>query len=213
MRFNRRRAVSVVACTFALLLVSSCSDDKQADAPVPGRFAAVKKDDSAVKSASRTFCEQTYPKAGEGSRAFVTPPERALPAKPKSPPASSSKGWRWVNLWATWCRPCTDELPLLGRWRDTLAKDGLPVALELWSIDEDEAALKEWLEKREMPGAVRWLKDEAALAPTLESFGVDKNSAIPIHLFVDAEDQIRCVRVGSVHQGDFGAVKTILAGG
>ena len=57
------------------------------------------------------------------------------------------------------------------------------------------------------------MKDQEALGPALESFGIDKNSAIPVHLFVDASDNIRCVRVGSVHEGDFGAIKTILAGG
>lgn len=212
MRSESRRPAAAVIVVAALALVTGCEEEKPSGPP-PGRFAAVKKDDSAVKSASRTFCEQTYPKEGDGARAFVTPPERPLPAKPKGAVASSSTGWRWVNLWATWCRPCTDEMPLLGRWRDTLANDGIDLSLELWSIDEEEAALKEWLEQKPMPGAVRWLKDEASLGPTLESFGVDKNSAIPIHLFVDARDQIRCVRVGAVHEGDFGAIKTILAGG
>ena len=205
------RPGAVLVVTVALTLLSAC-EEEQPSAPLPGRFAAVKKDDGAVKSASKTFCEQSYPKEGEGARAFVTPPERPVPVK-LAPPGSGTKGWRWVNLWATWCRPCTEEMPLLGRWRDTLVKDGIDLSLELWSIDEDEAALKDWLATKSMPGAVRWLKDDEALGPALESFGVDKNSAIPIHLFVDADDKIRCVRVGAVHEGDFGAVKTILTGG
>jgi hypothetical protein len=206
-----RPAAAIVVVALTLALLPGCKEEEPSG-PLPGRFAAVKKDDGAVKSASRTFCEQTYPKEGEGARAFVTPPERTIPVK-MAPPGSATKGWRWVNLWATWCRPCTEEMPLLGRWRDTLVKDGIDLSLELWSIDEDEAALKQWLSEKPMPGAVRWLKDEASLAPTLESFGIDKNSAIPIHLFVDAADRIRCVRVGAVHEGDFGAIKTILAGG
>lgn len=206
----RPRAALVVVCLFALL--SACEEEKPS-APPPGRFAAVKKDDGAVKSASRTFCDQTYPKAGEGARPFVTPPERPIPVKAKAASTRAPESWRWVNLWATWCRPCTEEMPLLGRWRETLAKDGIDLSLELWSVDEEEEALKDWLTKTPMPGPVRWLKDDEALGPALESFGVEKSSPIPIHLFVDAQDQIRCVRVGAVHEGDFGAIKTILAGG
>lgn len=195
--------------------LAGCNDEKQPAAKAPGRFAAVKKDTSAGKDASRTFCDHSFPKTGETARSFLSPPDRPLPAKAQltSTTPAPSKGWRWVNLWATWCRPCTDEMPLLGRWRDTLESDGLPIALELWSVDEDEAELKSWLEKKKMPGTVRWLKDADALGAALESFGIERTSAIPIHLFVDAQDQIRCVRVGAVHQGDFGTVKTILADG
>lgn len=211
MRSERRTLIVVVG--LLTLSLPGCEEEAPS-APPPGRFAAVKKDDGAVKSASRTFCEQSYPKEGEGARAFVTPPERPLPVTAANAASSTGKkGWRWVNLWATWCRPCTEEMPLLGRWRDTLVKDGVDLSLELWSIDEDEDALKQWLTEKPMPGAVRWLKDDEALGPALESFGVDRNSAIPIHLFVDGEDRIRCVRVGAVHEADFGAVKTILAGG
>ncbi|MFZ9888647.1 MAG: TlpA family protein disulfide reductase, partial [Myxococcota bacterium] len=122
--------------------------------------------------------------------------------------------WRWLNLWATWCRPCTEEMPLLARWQKSLRADGVNVDIELWSVDEEERALQQWLaDGRHEVGRMRWLRDIAALGSTLETFGIDRNSAIPIHVFVDPQNSIRCVRVGSVHEGDFGAVKTMLVAG
>ena len=29
-----------------------------------------------------------------------------------------------VNLWATWCKPCIEEMDLLGRWGKSLAAEG-----------------------------------------------------------------------------------------
>lgn len=177
----------------------------------------MEKDAPAEESDPSSFCEQSYAKEGAGARAFVSPPERPLPVSQPSVQAASATsgkaGWRWVNLWATWCRPCTEEMPLLGRWRDSLMKEGVNLSLELWSIDEDEGSLKEWLEQRPLPGQVRWLKDEEALGAALESFGVDAGSAIPIHVLVDPSEHVRCVRVGAVDEADFDAVKAVFTAG
>lgn len=194
-----------------VFLLVGCEDNAEEQKPPPGRFAAVSKKETQSDKASRSFCEVTYPKSGAGAKKFQAPPERAVPGPSKK--ARTDATWRWVNLWATWCGPCVEELPLLDRWKDALDKDGIPIEVELWSIDEDEGDLKGWLAKKPMPGPVKWLKDQESLGPTLESFGIDKNSAIPVHLFVDASDHIRCVRVGAVHGNDFGAIKTILTGG
>jgi thiol-disulfide isomerase/thioredoxin len=200
--------LAVVALLFSLL---GCEEEKTEPAQPAGRFAAVTKKSQQSEKAQRSFCETTYPKEGAGVKPYVKPPERALPGPSKKPKANAK--WRWVNLWATWCKPCIEELPLLDRWQGTLAKDGVDIDVELWSIDEDEDALRKWLAEKPMPGPVKWIKDQEALGPTLESFGIDKNSAIPVHLFVDASDHLRCVRVGAVHEEDFGAIKTILVGG
>jgi thiol-disulfide isomerase/thioredoxin len=203
-----RLALSAAALSL-LCFGAACPDDAPAQKPT-SRFAAVTKD-KAPKKAARSFCETTYPASGAGALAYAEPPGRPTPG-PAGKTAANPK-WRWVNLWATWCKPCVEELPLLDKWQKTLASDGIPVGVELWSIDEEESALKDWLNKTEMPGRVKWLKSAEDLGPTLQSFGVDKNSAIPIHLLVDSTDHIRCVRVGAVHEEDYGAIKTILAGG
>lgn len=191
----------------SFLFFIACSDDKPTG-PAPSRFNGVKREQGSA--ATKSFCEVSFP-IGEGARPFVNPVEK--PAPGAAAPVAS-KGWRWVNLWATWCRPCIEEIGLLGRWQTSLQKDGIPLSLDLYSVDDDEAALAAWLQKTRMPGNVRWLKGGGADLPTvLESLGVDKGSPIPVHALVDSNNNLRCVRTGSVHDEDYGAVKAILTGG
>ena len=49
-------------------------------------------------------------------------------------------GWRWVNLWATWCTPCVEEMALLRQWRDGFARDGAPVAFDVQASAEGDVA-------------------------------------------------------------------------
>lgn len=203
-----------VIVVMAGLVSSACEEPAESPAAPVGRFAAVKREQGAPAAAAQTFCDESYPASGPGALRFIEPPHRPLPGRVVEGMSAAQGSWRWINLWATWCRPCTEEMPLLGRWQTSLRGDGVAVDLELWSVDEDEGALQKWLvDRRGSVGRVRWLRDVASLGTTLESFGVDRNSAIPIHVFVDPAQHIRCVRVGSVHEGDFGAVKTMLAGG
>lgn len=201
--------MSLRAClAVSLCLLSACTEEKPAG-PAPSRFAAVKKDDASAQKAARTFCDATFPK-GEGARKLADPPERAVPGGAQ--PGRTAGHWRWVNLWATWCHPCVEEMGLLTRWRDTLRKDGVAIEMEMWSVDEDEPALTAYLQKNKLPGRVRWLRGVDDLGSFLESLGATKTSAIPVHALVDADDAVRCVRVGGVHDEDYGAVKAFLTG-
>lgn len=203
----RTRILVTFLAALVVTAAFGCQDKGKAQQKAPSRFAAVTRESG--EKAQRVFCEQTFPRSGEGARAFVRPKER--PAPPHEHPSSKEGGWRWVNLWATWCRPCVEEMPLLARWRDALTKDGLPLSVELWSVDEDEDALTDWLKKNRMPGEVRWLESSDALAATLASFGLDASSPIPVHVLVDPDGQVRCARVGAVHEEDYGAVKAMLS--
>jgi thiol-disulfide isomerase/thioredoxin len=192
-----------------LLWVCGC-EEKKPEGPAPSRFAAAKKESGGISKAAAAFCERQWP-VGEGARRFNEPPERPIPGAPSSP-APRDGGWRWVNVWATWCGPCVEEMGLLGKWKNTLTQDGVPLELELWSIDEDQEKLQAWLKKTPMPGRVRWLRSEADLPAMLEGLGADRMSAIPVHAFVDRAGNLRCLRVGSVHDEDYGAVKALLTG-
>lgn len=199
----------LIAC-FALLglWAAACKEEPAASGPPPGRFAAVKH--ASGDKALASFCEATYPPSGEGARTWRAPPERALPGGHVSKPDEST-GWIWVNLWASWCGPCVEEMPLLERWTRTLKSEGVPVRIEAWSIDEVEAELQSAL-ARPIPGQIRWLAGPEHLEPFLQSLGIAKDSAIPIHALVDPKGMIRCVRVGAVGGQAYGAVKAILSG-
>lgn len=206
MRHIVHTAAAVVA-----LLTAACAD-KPADVPPEAqpqaRFAAVKREASTKAAAS--FCERQWP-VGEGARRFAAPPERPIPGYAGAA-GGEAGAWTWVNLWATWCKPCVEEMGLLARWKDSLRKDGVGLNVEFWSVDEVEGDLTGWLQQHKLPGRVHWLRSMDDLVPTLESLGADKGSAIPIHALVDSAGNLRCLRVGSVHEEDYGAIKSMLTG-
>lgn len=67
-----------------------------------------------------------------------------------------------INFWATWCRPCVQELPYF----EQLAKDSMdqPLKLVLVSLDFDDKvdAVKALLAKREIESKVVILADPQA---------------------------------------------------
>lgn len=55
----------------------------------------------------------------------------------------SKPGLTVVNIWATWCKPCIEEMPLL----DKIKSENEDVNFVFLSIDEDENKLKVYLSK------------------------------------------------------------------
>ncbi len=200
-------------CTVAIALAASACNDTPQNAAVTtsSRFAAAKR---APTAAASSFCEVQFPK-GEARKPFVAPAARELPASLLTATAApvAGKGWRWVNLWATWCHPCVEEMGLLTKWRDALRKDGVAIEMEMWSVDDDAPALEEFVKHHTLPGALHWMRASADLPATLSALGADPGSPIPVHALVDADNAVRCVRVGSVHEDDYGAIKALLSAG
>ena len=50
-----------------------------------------------------------------------------------------------LNFWATWCKPCEDEMPSMERLSQQLK--GQPFVLLAVSVDDDAAAVKAFVEK------------------------------------------------------------------
>jgi thiol-disulfide isomerase/thioredoxin len=122
-------------------------------------------------------------------------------------------GWAWYSLWATWCGPCLEEMPLMKRWEEKLAGEGSPVSVQHISVDATAEDLADFRARNtDSPGGPR-VVDQATVDPWLQTFGLGANAAIPIHLFVDPDDKVRCIRVGAVSEADYRTVKAILAGG
>lgn len=136
-----------------------------------------------------------------------TAPRFALPALSGAAPAPAAH-WRWVNVWATWCKPCRDELPRLERWA---ARHADQLDLLLLSADESDADVATF---RAANPAVRdgvRIADPDALPAWLTTLGLDGASPIPIHVLVDPEGRTRCVRAGPVGDDDLVAAEALLA--
>ncbi len=208
MRSERRARPrpALLAALAGAVLAAGCRDrPAPADAAIVERFQGVRRQAAAPAAAQSAFCERSYPAGGEGARRWAAPPLRPLAGQQEA--GAPAGAWRWVNLWATWCAPCVEEMELLRRWRDGFARDGVPVAFELLSVDEGDAgdALVAARTKG-LPGDVRWLRSQDDLPPLLDALGVERGAAIPIHALVDPAGWLRCVRVGAIHEQDWAAV-------
>ncbi len=207
----------IVPFLFLCLCTLGCEQKgKSAKKQATGsRIAAVKpaKKKGAVNDPSG-FCEKAYPSEGAQARTFAWPALRPLPGETEAKAPKMDKRWTWVNLWATWCEPCMEEMDLLGRWTRSLAADGPGMDLQLMTIDATSAeeALRKQIDIG-LPGPTTWIRDENAFPPFLEHLGLDPAAAIPIHALVDPAGQLRCVRVGAISALDFASVKHILRGG
>lgn len=186
-------AVAIAATTFA-----GCDDGPAADVPPPSRVVSV----APRNVEAEPFCDAIR---GE-PRAFQMP-ELAEPA-----PARSGNGTRWINVWATWCRPCVEEIPMLLGWKDRLRRDGAPVDLVFLSVDGNAEDVTRFRGTHpDFPASAR-IASTDALPAWLTSIGLDEGATIPIQILVDGSDRIRCVRSGPVSESDYAAAKAVVRG-
>lgn len=173
------------------------------DAPAPSRVDVVLAEgDAGDKLAG--FCEVLVP--ADKAQAFVWPElDGAAPAV--------GEGWLWVGLWATWCGPCIEEMPLIERWDKRLESQGVAVTIRHVSVDASAEDLSGYRKKHaDAPEGPR-VEDQASVEPWLTSLGLDRGAAIPIHVFVDPQQRVRCVRVGAVSEPDYKTVEHLLEEG
>ncbi len=169
------------------------------------RYEAVK---SHKAGPAETWCDLEF-------EAAQAPKLTALPGVAVRAGATATvppKGWVWLNLWATWCKPCLREMPLLTSWREQLRRDG--VALDLWflSLDEDEAELTRFLRAnpKVAPAPSLRANSPAALETWLKRYLPDPSTPIPIHMLVAPDGNVRCIRTGSLQEGDYASVRARL---
>ncbi|MFW6049651.1 MAG: TlpA family protein disulfide reductase [Myxococcota bacterium] len=193
--------LQVVSVLVLLLAGPGCEDTDEEHEPAEeaSRVVAVAKKN--VQRSPEAFCDTYAP--GEGAKVFEAPPLADDAALPKG-------GWRWVNLWATWCKPCIEEMPLLEEWKAKLAAEGADVELVFLSVDESAEQVARFREKHpQTPESLR-IDSLEALPEFLAEVGLDENTPIPVQIFVGSDDAVRCVRAGAVGPDDYSAVKRIL---
>jgi thiol-disulfide isomerase/thioredoxin len=138
----------------------------------------------------------------------------ALPQLAGTPPAAATRGqrgWTWVNLWATWCAPCVEEIPLLLRFREQLRAEGIELNLRLLSVDDSDEAVQRFRRSHpEFPVGERMAASDAA-GPWLTAIGLDSAASIPVHVFADPGGRIRCARAGAIAAGDYRTIRHLVA--
>lgn len=180
-------------------LCCACGDSSPS-APVASRVEAVAA--KAPSASAAELCDTVLTRGSAPTFAFPTPLEGA-------PPTETAP--RWVNVWATWCPPCVDELPIVRRMEAALTKLGSPVKLSLLSVDSSASAVAQFAAAHpEAKGSLR-LADDKQLEPWLFSIGLDRGATLPAHVFVRADGKIACVRTGAIKEADLPAITALLA--
>ena len=192
------------ASLFIFALASACG--RSEPAPVVSRYDAVQA--TATPASAPIWCDASF--ASGGPKLELPRVEAARPAG--TAPALAGQRPVWVNIWATWCIPCQREMPLLLRWRDAMRRDGIDVEMIFLSVDDQATDLTKFLaEHPEMaPDPSGRLLSSADLDPWLARYVKPVPSGIPVQLLAGADGSLRCIRSGSLRDGDYPTVTALL---
>lgn len=94
-----------------------------------------------------------------------------------------------VNFWATWCEPCRDEMPALGRLQKKLGGKGFVVLAV--NVDEPESRVRKFLEQ--MPLGFPVLVDPERKATKAWNVRI-----LPASFIIDRDGRIRYAAVGEL---------------
>jgi cytochrome c biogenesis protein CcmG, thiol:disulfide interchange protein DsbE len=96
-----------------------------------------------------------------------------------------------LNFWASWCKPCREESPMLERWHQRMTKrEGTVLGVDVLDVTADA---KDFIAEYDLTYPM--LKDKDGDA--LESFGV---VAYPETFVIDRDGRITAVRRGPVDE-------------
>ncbi len=170
----------------------------ESEAASPGRTNGAKVATKQTNTAA--FCDKKFDRE--------TGPTFAAPELAAGDKLAASTKWRWVNVWATYCKPCIEEMPRLVKWQQKLGVD-----VQFVSVDADEADMAAFRKLHpDTPPSVRLAKAETQQDAWLTQLGLDAGAPIPVHIFVDSSNRVRCIRAGGVREQDYPMVEALLAG-
>ncbi len=137
---------------------------------------------------------------GHGAEAVALPASHSL----RQGPPTRGPTWTWVNLWAAWCKPCKEEMPILSAWATRLRERGAPLRVLFLSVDDDERQLQRFMAEQghALPDEFRWVPDEAARSRFYRSLGLEDPPTLPVQIVLDPKSRLRCLRVGSITPRD-----------
>ena len=121
--------------------------------------------------------------------------------------------WTWVSLWAAWCKPCIEELPLLERFAASQTGAGKKIQLLFLSIDDDPRQLARFLETKagaNVRARVVRVPEGDARTRLFAALGVDDPPALPVQALLDPAGRLRCLRKGAVGERALGLASDLL---
>lgn len=101
-----------------------------------------------------------------------------------------------INMWATWCGPCVEELPyFLDEWKENKEKGLKLILVSLDFADAYPGKIEKFMSRRKIKPPVMWLNETNAdyFCPKIDPRW---SGAIPASLFINNETGYR-----SFHEG------------
>jgi thiol-disulfide isomerase/thioredoxin len=184
--------------TAGLLLLTACEEGER-PGPASRRVIAVRS--KARRSDSLAgFCDVVGGRsAGQLQLPRLDRPHRWLAGRS-----------RWVNVWATWCKPCVAELPMIESWRSRLTRTDLSFELVLISADESAKVIADYRKAHpHLPPSLR-IQHPDLLAPWIKALGLDNGAGLPIHIFAGPKGRIRCVRAAALTRDHYAMARRLL---
>jgi len=200
-----RSAFALFFLLVGLTAATGCDrEEATADSPESprGRVNAVQAKQEEEAPPPDAFCDKHF------AAADADPFEFAELTGDPPPPADQ---WRWVNIWATWCKPCIEEMPYLVDWRDKLADRGLS-DLVLVSVDESREVVEEFRNDHPETPESLLISEPDAVKPWIDELGLHREAPLPVHVFVDPDGRVRCLRAGGVGEDEYAAVERLVTG-
>lgn len=106
-----------------------------------------------------------------------------------------------VNVWATWCAPCVEEMPYLARLEREYGQRGLRLVLVSADFEEQAEAAADFLAKQEMQ-AITFLKKEKD-ETFIDTMNPEWGGALPASLLYDGQGQLQHFWEGATTYEDF----------
>jgi thiol-disulfide isomerase/thioredoxin len=138
-------------------------------------------------------------------RAAQTPPSAAVEnlltvdaAQLQQRIRSSGKRGALVNVWASWCGSCRDEIPMLLQMRDALAREGLDFLFV--SADEPAAFASAVEQMRALHGPLPTLAVAGSMRAFRDALRPDWRGAIPATFLFDATAKLRYFWEGPIYE-------------
>jgi len=181
-----------------VLVLAACEDEAEVAPPAEGRVNAVMSNNK--KSSYADLCDLA---PEPGTKPFPWPQLSA--AAP-----SDRAHYRWVNVWATWCKPCIEELPLLQRTFEAWGKQKSSVTLTLISVDADPAAATSFVANHPGTPTTLQMQEPSKAGPWLEQVGLPSGAAIPVHILLDDKSNLLCARAGGIDQTHLDRFKQLM---
>jgi peroxiredoxin len=109
--------------------------------------------------------------------------------------ASDFDGRVWlVNFWATWCKPCVDEMPMLSDLRSK--EDGKGLEVVGIALDDADRARKF---AEELSIAYPILVGQADVVLTGRRYG-NSTGLLPFSVLIDADGMVRWIHLGALER-------------